>query len=237
MPRLGGRCVQAVDVAVLAVAQVALADRGAEVGGEVPPGVRRVQHQRAGCQRRSVDHVGGRGVHVEGPSCRWQATTRPGATSRSDGRLLGAARHRLRAARVEVATRRRIHRRRDLAADRHEAAVAPVQPRHLVEQGLRVGMQRRREQRRGRRHLDDAAQVHHHDPVGQMAHDAQVVADEQIGQAELLAQVHEQVQHLGLDRHVERGDGLVADEELAASTASARAMPMRARWPPENWCG
>ena len=46
-----------------------------------------------------------------------------------------------------------------------------------------------------------------------MAHHAQVMADEQVGQAERLAQLHEQVEHLGLDGHVERRHGLVADQK------------------------
>ena len=47
-----------------------------------------------------------------------------------------------------------------------------------------------------------------------LAHDGQVVGDEQVGDAEVLLQVLEQVQDLGLDRDVEGGDGLVADDEL-----------------------
>ena len=44
--------------------------------------------------------------------------------------------------------------------------------------------------------------------------DAEVVADEQIGEVERLAQLHEQVEDLRLDRDVERGDRLVADQEI-----------------------
>ena len=83
-----------------------------------------------------------------------------------------------------------------------------------------------------------------------MAHDQQIVGDEQIGQAEFFLQLGEHVDDLRLDRHVQRGDRLVADDELGVHsqctgnahaqtmksglTASARAMPMRWRWPPEN---
>ena len=42
--------------------------------------------------------------------------------------------------------------------------------------------------------------------------DAEVVGDEQVADPELPLQVGEQVQHLGLDRDVERGDRLVADD-------------------------
>ena len=55
-------------------------------------------------------------------------------------------------------------------------------------------------------------------------------------EAEPLLQVGEQVDDLRLDRDVERGDRLVGDDEVG-SGASARAMPMRWRWPPENSCG
>ena len=52
------------------------------------------------------------------------------------------------------------------------------------------------------------------DPVADVLDDGEVVGDEQVGQAELLLEVVEQVQHLALDRHVEGGDRLVADDEL-----------------------
>ena len=42
----------------------------------------------------------------------------------------------------------------------------------------------------------------------------QVVGDEEIGKAHLALQVHHQVEHLRLDRDVERGDRLVADDQL-----------------------
>ena len=54
------------------------------------------------------------------------------------------------------------------------------------------------------------------DPVAQVLDHAEVVADEQIGEAELAAQVHEQVEHLRLDRDVERRHRLVADQEAGA---------------------
>jgi hypothetical protein len=47
-----------------------------------------------------------------------------------------------------------------------------------------------------------------------VADDAEVVADEEVGEAELGLQVLEQVDDLRLDRDVEGRDGLVADDEL-----------------------
>jgi hypothetical protein len=43
---------------------------------------------------------------------------------------------------------------------------------------------------------------------------ARIVRDEQVGQLELVLQVHQQVDDLRLDRDVERGDRLVADDQL-----------------------
>ena len=48
----------------------------------------------------------------------------------------------------------------------------------------------------GRRDLDDLAEVHDRDPVGHVAHDRHVVADEEVGQAEALLQIAQQVQDL-----------------------------------------
>ena len=59
------------------------------------------------------------------------------------------------------------------------------------------------------------------DPVGDVPHDRQVVGDEQVGQAELLLEVLQQVDHLRLDRHVERRDRLVADDDLRAQRERA----------------
>ncbi len=52
------------------------------------------------------------------------------------------------------------------------------------------------------------------DPVGDVAHDAQVVRDEDVGQVELVLQLVEQVDHLRLDRDVERRDRLVEQDQL-----------------------
>ena len=46
------------------------------------------------------------------------------------------------------------------------------------------------------------------------SHHREIVRDEQVGQAEPLLQVLQQVDDLRLDRHVERRDRLVADDEL-----------------------
>ena len=40
------------------------------------------------------------------------------------------------------------------------------------------------------------------------------MGDEKVGEAVLRLQLLQQVQHLGLDGHIQGGDGLVADDEL-----------------------
>ena len=62
--------------------------------------------------------------------------------------------------------------------------------------------------------LDDAAEIHHRDAVGDVLHDLQVVADEEIGEVQPLLQVEQQVEDLAADRDVERGGRLVEDDDV-----------------------
>ncbi len=63
-----------------------------------------------------------------------------------------------------------------------------------------------------------------------LPHDAEVVGDEQVGDAELLLQLLEEVEDAGLNRHVERGHRLVEDDDFrlerdGAGDADALALP------------
>ena len=64
-----------------------------------------------------------------------------------------------------------------------------------------------------------------------MVHDRQVVGDEQVGELELVLELDQKVEHLRLDRKVQRRDRLVEDDDFGLSI-TARAMAMRCRWPP-----
>src|SRR5437867_2403603 len=55
-----------------------------------------------------------------------------------------------------------------------------------------------------------------------MPHDAEIVADEKVSEIERRAQVHEQVEHLRLNRHIERCDRLIANQELGLDRQGAR---------------
>ena len=75
-------------------------------------------------------------------------------------------------------------------------------------------MVRGREQLGRRSRFDHASEVHDDDAVADVPHDSEVVTDEQIGQIQRRAQIHEQVEDLRLDRHVEGSHRLVADQKL-----------------------
>ena len=64
--------------------------------------------------------------------------------------------------------------------------------------------------------LHDHAAVHHHHVVGNVSDHAEVVRDQDHSSAELLLQPVDHLQHLRLDRHVQRGRGLVSDEQRRA---------------------
>jgi hypothetical protein len=72
---------------------------------------------------------------------------------------------------------------------------------------------RTREERVGLADLDDPAEIHHGDAVGDVPHDCKIMRDEQVGQMQFALQVLQQVDDLRLHRNVERGDRLVADDE------------------------
>ena len=89
-----------------------------------------------------------------------------------------------------------------------------IRQRHGGQQGARVGMARIAEELVGRRRLHDLAEVHYGDAIGDVFHNREIVADEDVGEPEALLQGAHQVDDLRLDRHVERRDGLVGHDQL-----------------------
>src|SRR5687767_9561802 len=127
------------------------------------------------------------------------------------------------ATRMEAAAGRRIDRARHVAReDDPLARAARVGHRDRREQRDRVGVLRVREEGLGLGELDDPAEVHHRDAVADVLDHREVVRDEEVGQPELVLQVHQQVDHLRLHRYVERGDGLVADDQARPRRQGAR---------------
>ena len=79
---------------------------------------------------------------------------------------------------------------------------------------LGVGVLRRGEDLARRAALDDLAVIHDADPVGHLAHDAEIVGDQQHRHVELVLELEQQVEDLRLDGDVERGGRLVGDQQV-----------------------
>src|ERR1700744_3686108 len=129
----------------------------------------------------------------------------------------------VRAALMERATRRGIQRRRHFALQLDlDRAVRLEDRRRGRHQRARVRMARLREDALLVAELRDTAEVHDHHVVGDMLDHRQVVRDEHVTRLELILQIHEQVQDLRLDRHVERGHRFISDEDLRIEDHRAR---------------
>ncbi len=102
--------------------------------------------------------------------------------------------------------------------------------------GRRVAVPGIRQHLAGRAGLDDAAGVHDGDPVGDVADDAEIVADEHESEVLLVLQPLQQLEDLGLDRGVDSGRRLVGKQE-GGPPASAIAITARCRIPPDIWWG
>src|SRR5882757_614495 len=122
---------------------------------------------------------------------------------------------RQRAASDQPAGIRRIDRARDLPLQPQSPAFhAPLRDGRGREQRPRVGMPGIAEEALRRSDLDDAAQIHHRDTVGDVLDDLQVVADEEIGQVQPALQVEQEIEDLAAHRDIERRRRLVEDDDV-----------------------
>ena len=94
--------------------------------------------------------------------------------------------------------------------------------RHGGDERLRVGMLRRLHHVAAGAHLDHPAEVHHGNPLAKVGDHADVVGDQNEGLPRLLLERLHQVEDLRLDRHVERGDRLVGNDQLRVERECAR---------------
>ena len=62
--------------------------------------------------------------------------------------------------------------------------------------------------------LDDAAEIHHCDIVRQVLNHGKIVSNEQVGDTELFLQILQQIQNLGLYRHIKRRSRFIADHQF-----------------------
>jgi hypothetical protein len=96
---------------------------------------------------------------------------------------------------------------------REKASLTVFDVRARFEKGLRVRVPWTLEDLRGRAIFDDGAVVHDSDPFADLADDLEVVGDEDHRELVSLSQLGDQIEDLRLDRHVERGDGLIEDQQ------------------------
>ena len=70
--------------------------------------------------------------------------------------------------------------------------------------------------------FDEPSQVHDRHAIGHVAHDVQVVRDDEDAEPEPVLKARQQVQHVALDGHVEAGRGLVRDQQVGLQGQRAR---------------
>ena len=115
---------------------------------------------------------------------------------------------------MEAAPGGRVDRARHVTAQNDPLLLeAGVRLGHRRQQRLGIGVLRPQEQVGAVADFDDLAEIHHGDAVTDVLDDGDVVRDEQIGEAELLLQIAQEVDDLRLHRDVERRHRLVADDE------------------------
>src|SRR5215475_1510834 len=135
------------------------------------------------------------------------------------GFLPAATVERVRASRAEVAAGGPVDGAGDLAReDDPRTCRAWLRDRHRGQQGLGVGVPRRRENLPLVAKLHDLAKIHHGNPMGDVLNDREIVADEQQSQTQISLQLLQQVDNLRLDRDIERGNGLVAHDQVRLSS-------------------
>ena len=61
--------------------------------------------------------------------------------------------------------------------------------------------------------LNQSPEIHHADPVGDMGDHRHIMADKKVGQAVFPLQFAHQVEHLGLNRHIQRRCRFVANQK------------------------
>ncbi len=142
-----------------------------------------------------------------------------GSVGRPERRLLDPAPIAcVRAAGREAATRRDMKEIGWPSLDHLEAGVTGLrQLRDRVQQRLGVGHAHVGEERAGGGPLHDPSCVHHRDLVGARRHDPEVVRHEDHRHVPLALLRLEEIEDLGLDGHVERGGGLVGEQQLRAA--------------------
>ena len=106
--------------------------------------------------------------------------------------------------------------------DQTLAALAAAGHRNGRHKRPRIGMRGLGKQALRLTLFDDAAEIHDRHVVADLTDDPEIVAYEEIGDAEAILQVEQKVHHLRLDRNVERRDRLVPDQQAGFGHERAR---------------
>ena len=72
------------------------------------------------------------------------------------------------------------------------------------------------------RRLHNPAQIHHHHPAADVLDDREVVSNKQVSDSQLLLQILQQIDDLGLHRHIQRAYRLITDEQPRLNGQRAR---------------
>ena len=180
-----------------------------------PAGEIRLEGAAVEMLRGAGDGVGSAHAASLGSSVIEMASDRPLRVTDDARRFDAAARAGFAAAGMKHAARRRCQR---IGEREPEAGVgnaeAGLRREHRGEQRPGVGMARRAKQRRTLGGLDDAPEIHDRDAGRDMLDDREIVADEDVGQAEVALEVEQQVENLRLHRDIERRGRLVEHDDL-----------------------
>src|SRR5438874_3975468 len=120
---------------------------------------------------------------------------------------------RYRTARMECAAARSRSRIGRISLQNRARPMSP-RPGHRGNERPRIGMQRIQKNRLRGAFLDDGAEIHHSNPIADQPDYSQIMADEDHRHAPPRLQILQKIDHLRLDRDVERRYWLVADKEI-----------------------
>ena len=160
--------------------------------------------------------VGKSGCGVDRPSHWHQMTGCETSVSNTlQGRgLRSASGYGARAAWMKCTTDGPVHRVRWIAGEYNALVCPPPGCRHSRNQRFRVGVSGSLEEFVRRTLLDDAAEIHNGNFIGELPHDLEIMTDEEISHAETGLQVLQKIDDLSCHGNVESRNGLIADDKF-----------------------
>ena len=138
---------------------------------------------------------------------------------------------------VELAARGPADQARYLALDRdQDAPPGRIRLRDALDQGLRIGMRRCGEHGLRVAELDQAAEIHDADPIGDVAHDWEIVGDHQVAEPMVALQVSIRFR---ISPWTDTSRPAVGSSAITSRgrRARARATPTLRACPPDSSCG